>query len=255
METRTDQVQQKLKEFYRQEASERAGEDWLRRGGSARVPESKASHYFIDRKVAEALSMAGAHPDAHVLEIGCSFGHMTFLLAREFRSVTAVDLSPESIDLAQRRAACYGVTNIKFKVAAAEHLEMFPDNSFDAVFSFSTLRFCPRPGDALRETRRVVKPGGSVVVDFPNKLCPWFGPIKLLLSIRPHIHDHLYSPWEAQRLLIEAGFRSVTRHVFLLTSKRVPDIFLPIARMVDRALSAIQPIRLFSAIIMVKGEK
>jgi len=57
------------------------------------VPEPPAAHYFIDRKVETALALARAPAGSRVLEVGCSFGHMTFLLTPRFREVTAIDLS------------------------------------------------------------------------------------------------------------------------------------------------------------------
>ncbi len=61
----------------------------------------------MDRKVEAAA--AGLPARAHVLEIGCSFGQMTFPLAERFRHGTAVDLAEEAVDLVRRRAERYGV--------------------------------------------------------------------------------------------------------------------------------------------------
>jgi ubiquinone/menaquinone biosynthesis C-methylase UbiE len=166
-----------LRDFYAAEARDRDTELWLAAGGSARVPESRTSHYFLDRKVDTALHMAVTAPASRVLEVGCSFGHQTFLLARRFAHVTGVDLSPESIELAKRRAAHWRVSNVTFAVADAERLSDLADGSFDAVFSFSTLRFCGEPVRALREMLRVLRPGGVAAVDFPNANCPWYGPL------------------------------------------------------------------------------
>jgi SAM-dependent methyltransferase len=188
---KTELIKEDLKLFYREETLERNAPAWLEAGNNSRVPESRASHYFIDRKVEEALALAGVSREAKVLEVGCSFGHMTFLLAQKFREVVAVDLSPESLELAEKRAKHYGISNLSFVCADAENLSRFEDDTFDAVFSFSTLRFCPDPLIALQEMLRVVMPRGRVVADFPNKFCPWFVPLKRMLGIKSHIHDHL----------------------------------------------------------------
>src|SRR5262245_33233922 len=150
-------IKDAMKGFYASEAADRASEAWLAEGGSARVPESPASHYFIDRKVEAALAVAGVPRDSSVIEIGSSFGHMSFLLAERFREVVALDISPESIDLARRRAAHYGVRNVRFEVADAEDLGAYATGSFDAAFAFSTLRFCPHPERAASEMLRVVR--------------------------------------------------------------------------------------------------
>ena len=253
----TDSVRIKrdLEAFYASEAHDRDSEEWLELGGTARVPESPSSLYFIDRKVETALAMAALPRDARVLEVGCSFGHMSFLLAERFREVVSVDLSAESIDLARRRAERYGVGNVRFEVADAERLEQFPDAGFDGVFSFSTLRFCPDPARAAAEMARVTKPGGKAVADVPNKDCPWYGPLKRLVGVTPHIHDQLFTAAEGRALLERAGFREVTSRHILFTTKRVPTAALPIFKLADRVLEAIPGVRGWSGIVMASGRK
>ena len=252
---RPAEVKDAMRAFYASEAGDRDSEEWLRQGGSARVPEPPAAHYFIDRKVEAAVALAAAPASSRVLEVGCSFGHMTFLLAERFRDVTAVDLSAESIALASRRARHYGVSNVRFLEADAERLERFPTGEFDLVFSFSTLRFCPRPAAALSESFRVVAAGGRVVVDVPNRNCPWYGPIKRAVGIRAHIHDQLFGRGEIESLMREAGFENVRSRHILFTTKRMPSVLLPLSRLADRALEPLPGIRGLSGIIMTGGRK
>jgi SAM-dependent methyltransferase len=244
-----------LEAFYADEARDRDSDAWIRSGGSARVPESAASHYFIDRKVNASLAMAALPADARVLEVGCSFGHMSFLLARRFREVVAVDLSRESIDLARRRAAHWGVANIRFEVGDAEDLADLPDQAFTGVFSYSTVRFCPHPERALAEFHRVLAPGGRAVVDVPNKRCPWYGPIKRAAGITPHIHDRLFEAEEIAALMRAAGFRAVDHRHILFTTKRTPAPVLPLARLADAVLERTPGVKGWSGIVMAVGRK
>jgi len=248
-------IKRDMETFYASEAHDRDSDAWIEEGGSARVPESRASHYFIDRKVETAVAMAGLARDSRILEVGCSFGQMSFLLAERFREVVAVDLSPESIDLAQRRAARYGVGNVRFEVADAERLEAFADESFDATFSFSTLRFCPDPARAAAALARVTRPGGMGVADFPNRDCPWYGPLKRMIRVEPHIHDRLFTAAEGRALLAAAGFDAVTSRHILFTTKRVPDGILPLFRIADRVLESLPGIRGWSGIVMAAGRR
>lgn len=250
-----DTIKRDMLDFYADEAGDRASEEWIERGGTARVPESPASHYFIDRKVAEAVALSGLPRDARVLEVGSSFGHMSFLLAERFREVVAVDLSPESIELARRRAERYGVRNVRFEVADAERLEAFADAGFDGTFCFSTLRFCPHPATAVAEMLRVTRPGGPVVADFPNRDCPWYGPLKRAIGVSPHIHDRLFSAEEARALMAEGGLRDVRVKHILFTTKRVPAPLLPLFRIGDRVLEAVPGVRRWSGILMASGRR
>lgn len=248
-------IKKDMKDFYADEASDRDTEAWLAEGGSARVPETPASHYFIDRKVEAAVAMAGLPRESRIIEVGSSFGHMSFLLAERFREVTAVDLSPESIGLARRRAERYGVTNVRFEVADAEHLEAFADGAFDGAFAFSTLRFCPDPLAAARELVRVTRPGGAVVADFPNSECPWYGPMKRMIRVTPHIHDRLFTSSEAADLMRRAGLPGVRVRHMLFTTKRIPTAALPLFRVLDRVLEPIPGVRRWSGILMSAGRR
>ena len=150
---------QKVIEKYEMEAKEKNSEEWLSLGGSARVPESRASHYFIDRKINEALKLLDRNitKSATVLEIGCSFGHMTSLLACKFDSITALDISPASVEIASKRLAKYGVNNVRFIVDDAEKLENVADNSCDVIFSFSTIRYCPDQEKPLKSILKYIQ--------------------------------------------------------------------------------------------------
>jgi len=143
MSVQVEEIKKAILEKYDQEAIEKNNSDWLLKGGNERVPESKASHYFIDRKVNQALLLCGKDISASskALEIGCSFGHMTSLLARKFNTLTAVDLSPESVRIAEKRLTHYGIHNVTFIADDAETLLSLEDNSFDVVFSFSKFGF------------------------------------------------------------------------------------------------------------------
>jgi len=251
----SDRIKADILAKYEGEAGELHNAEWLSAGGNARVPESKASHYFIDRKVTEALKLAGATAsyESRVLEIGCSFGHMTSLLAAKFKHVTAVDLSPNSIAVAAKRLEHYGITNVSFVVDDAERLANLPDGAFDVVFSFSTVRFCPNPQAALSSIRRKLRPGGVAIVDFPNRYSPWHGGVKRLLRIAPHIHDTLYSRRQAVQLFTDTGFKVEAVKQFLFTTKRLPAILLPLFKAVDMTFERLGPFRHLAGIIMVKG--
>lgn len=249
-----EQAKQDIQAFYRSEAEERATEEWLARGGTARVPETRAAHYFVDRKVDAALASTGMPEGAEVLEVGSSFGQMTFLLAERFRHVTAVDLSPDAVALTRRRAERYRVDNLTVETADAERLP-FEDASFDAAFSWSVLRYVPDPQRALSEMFRVLRPSGRLAVDFPNKYCPWFGPMKAILGIRAHVHDRLFSAAEVRAMGRDAGFVDVqTRHM-LFTTRRLPDALLPAARVTDAVLEHTPGVNRLAAIILLSARK
>jgi ubiquinone/menaquinone biosynthesis C-methylase UbiE len=249
-----DDIKRDIIARYDGEAVERDSDEWLAQGGTARVPESRAAHYFIERKVRMALALSAAERQWRVHEIGCSFGHMTSLLAREFDHLIASDLSPRSVEVARKRLERYGIDNVNVVVADAENLEGFDDASFDITYSFSTVRFCPNPDRALAEMRRTLTPGGRLVVDFPNRLSPWHFLLKPLAGIQKHEHDRLYTKAEAVQLVHDAGFSDVHAVEFLFTTKRLPNAVLPFFKAADRLLEP-TPLRRLAGIIMVSARR
>jgi SAM-dependent methyltransferase len=75
--------------------------------------------------------------------------------------VTAIDSAPRILDEARRTAEARGVSNVEFAVADVRALD-FPDGSFDVVHAHQVLQHLGDPVGALREMRRVCRPGGIV---------------------------------------------------------------------------------------------
>lgn len=99
-----------------------------------------------------------------VLEVGCGIGTDSINFARAGALLTAVDLSPESLRIAQERAEVMGVADrIDFRQANAEELSSIVDEgSYDLVYSFGVIHHTPDPEAALAEIRRVIAPGGTL---------------------------------------------------------------------------------------------
>lgn len=242
---------------YEREAAEKDNEAWFSKGGTARVPEGKAAHYFIGRKVEEAMRLVSGEVDrsARVLEIGCSFGHMTSLLAARFDALTALDLSPASVSVASKRLAAYGVNNVRFLADDAESLAQIEDGSCDLIVSFSTLRFCPDQDKALRAIRAKLKPDAVAVIDFPNPLSPWHLFIKALSGIKRHVGDQTFSESELAERFARCGLAVEKTRIFLFTTKRLPAALLPFSKLADLVLERIPLINRLGGIIMIKARK
>lgn len=249
-------VKQNIIARYDKEAVEKENDAWLKAGGDARVPEKPGALYFVARKVSEALKIHGPGlRGKKALEVGCSFGQMTSLLAKQVGELTAIDISPASVRLAEGRLRHYGVNNVRFAVEDAERLDSLEDGSFDVAFSFSTIRFCPNPQKALEAMHRKLKPGGVAIVDFPNAASPWHRFVKAAAGIAVHDHDNLYTPEKARALFERAGFRVEAVKVFLFTSRRTPTPLLPIFKLLDVVLERTPLVRSWLGIILVKAVK
>jgi SAM-dependent methyltransferase len=101
----------------------------------------------------------------HVLEAGCGVGAQTVILAAQSPSTrfTSLDIAQDSLDVARRRIAGVGLTNVEFRQGDLYALP-FAEESFDHVFLCFVLEHLTHPERALTELRRVLRWGGTITV-------------------------------------------------------------------------------------------
>ena len=103
-------------------------------------------------------------PGMRLLDVGCGPGTITMDLADVVGpggTVTALERTEDALDLARGEAERRGTTNVDFVVANVRALDL-PDASFDVVHAHQVLQHVDDPVLALREMRRVCRPGGIV---------------------------------------------------------------------------------------------
>jgi ubiquinone/menaquinone biosynthesis C-methylase UbiE len=106
-----------------------------------------------------------------LLELGCGIGLDTIEFARHGADVTAIDLSPRCIDLAQCLLASYNL-HANFELADAEELP-HSASAFDIVVARGILMYTPYASRVVDELFRVLKPGGETNVLLHNRLS-WY---------------------------------------------------------------------------------
>lgn len=101
-------------------------------------------------------------PEHRLLDVGCGPGTITVDLARVVAEVDAVDAAAEAVAATRAAADAAGV---RVRAAVADvHALPFDDDSFDVVHAHQVLQHLVDPVAALREMRRVARPGGIVAV-------------------------------------------------------------------------------------------
>ena len=115
-------------------------------------------------------------PGLSVLDVGCGPGTITVDLAQTVApgKVTGIDASAKVLDAARALASSQGVANAEFVEADVYDLP-FEDATFDIVHAHQVLQHLSDPVLALREMRRVAKPGGLIAVrDADYSAMAWY---------------------------------------------------------------------------------
>lgn len=100
-----------------------------------------------------------------LLDVGCGPGTITADLAELVAPgpVTALEMTEEALDSAREEAARRTLSGITFRIGDVQKLDL-PDDTFDVVHAHQMLQHVGDPVQALRELRRVCRPGGLVAV-------------------------------------------------------------------------------------------
>jgi SAM-dependent methyltransferase len=152
-------------------------------------------------------------PGARVLEVGSGLGILAAAVAQTAAGVqvTGVEISPE-----QLRAAVQA-PGVEYRQGDAQRLP-FPDGSFDLVYARFLLEHVGDPLEALREMRRVARPGGRVAV-MENDIstcrfdppCPTFDQVwSVFAQLQGTLGGDAFIGRRLFRLFREAGFTGVT---------------------------------------------
>jgi len=129
----------------------------------------------------QLIERSGIKPGMRVLEVGCGSGAFVTFIARTVGKtgiVYALDIQPAMLRQLKAKLARpenRGIKNIKLILGKADELP-FADGSLDLVYMVTVLQEIPDKKKALKEAKRVLKPGGILAVsellpdpDYPFK--------------------------------------------------------------------------------------
>ena len=152
---------------YRKESRARWGQQ--ARGWGAQAERLAATTMPVSVWMVDALGLQAGH---EVLELAAGTGEVGFLAAEQIEpggTLISSDFVPEMITVAQTRAERLGITNVRFRQIDAESIDQ-PAASLDGVLCRWGYMLMADGEAALRETRRILRPGARVA------LAAWAGP-------------------------------------------------------------------------------
>jgi ubiquinone/menaquinone biosynthesis C-methylase UbiE len=155
----------------------------------------------------EILELCNIEKAVKILEVGCGAGLSTRYIAKKYDvEIVGVDISEKMIDKAKKRNK--GLENAEFLVADAQKLP-FEDDTFDIVFTESVVSVVPNQLKAIKEFKRVVKPGGYVGLnevtwakDPPKRLLDY---LSMTVGDAKMLRKEGYA-----KLLSDAGLKNIT---------------------------------------------
>jgi len=149
------------------------------------------------------LAMGGRMDGGLALEIGCGRGVGAEIVLERFGAdrVDAFDLDPDMVDRARRRLAGRG-DRVRLWTGDATHINA-PGETYDAVFDFGIVHHIPNWRAALREIRRVLRPGGRL---YAEEVLERFIRHPVWRRVLEHPQEDRFDEGGFARGLVQAGF-------------------------------------------------
>ena len=177
------------------------------------------------------LAQLAANTGDVILDIGCGNARDMVPILRAGASIVGVDLSEGMIRQARLDLAAAGYHNLELEVGDATRLR-FPAESFDKALCSEVIEHIPDAATAVGEMRRVLKPGGHLIVSTPNR-ASWYGFDRYVLwaKILRRTWNHPFDNWrnidELCSLLEGHGFRIISSGTACYLPGFVLTYFLP----------------------------
>lgn len=136
--------------------------DWTGERFVPWVDDAQLAYEHLHRYAWARAMVAGRR----VLDLGCGEGFGASILADEASEVLGVDLDPDAV---RHAGARYGSERVRFSVGDARSLDDIGDAAFDAVVAFEVVEHLREHERLMAAIRRVVRPGGLVLMSTPDR--------------------------------------------------------------------------------------
>ncbi len=178
-------------------------EDVLERGLSKQLHRVRVAHLL--KEIGREIAQAG--PFLRILDVGCGDGVITKRLRQQFAHASLTGIDADEVRLARARTQCPGAAFESGDVTALP----YPDEAFDVVLCHHVVEHVEDDQAVLRECRRVLRPGGLLLLGIPQEdgaIGRWLRRLHRRLYAEGE-HVHFYTIRSMTELLGRYGFTGI----------------------------------------------
>ncbi|HKW90377.1 MAG TPA: class I SAM-dependent methyltransferase [Methylomirabilota bacterium] len=172
----------------------------------------KSPHFIHPKHLIETPGhdwyVAHLRPGDRVLDVGCANGAHTLKAASRVKQVLGMDYDVAQLQVAAATARSRRTPNVRLIAWDLTRPFPFPDGTFDSALFLDVIEHLATRQPVLREIRRVLKPGGRLLVSGPNRESQWRERLRRagLYSFQDPDHKVEYTRGEFVAELREGGF-------------------------------------------------
>ncbi len=185
------------------ENCETTNRPWYLSDAVRAIPGLRQLYYRLEDRFSEIVPPADT--PGRALEIGCGSGRYLEMLQQQGWDMEGIEPALEPSIRCRDRG-------LRVRTGTFEAFEL-EANEYDAVIAWMVIEHLHDPVSALREIRRILRPGGLLVFSVPNFACweTWFFR-RYHYMINEPTHLHHFTPRSLQQLLAHAGFKLTRLH-------------------------------------------
>lgn len=173
---------------------------------------ARVDHWLASLRKGDRFNHVPIMAGGRYLDIGCNLGDMVAAMGHLGMHAEGIEPNEAAVRFAQE------VANLNVRQGML-HDAAYAEQSFDRLSMYHVLEHTPDPVDVLSECRRILKPGGEVVIAVPNYKSLLFGIVgPMWLGLDPPRHLHQFSPTSLSRAAERAGLQVVE-----LATESLPD--------------------------------
>lgn len=182
--------------------------------------------YILERKVKIITKFLKNCPQKNILDIACGTGRFFYLYGK--RKIYGIDISKDQLAEAKKKNS-----KAILKICDAENI-CYPDDYFDVIITSQFIEHIPQYHNVLKEMVRVCKPGGILIIDFPNKYSLTYFPTKIRIFFKRLRWLNLFNKKEIERIAKDLNLEIVdVDYTVIITPHIFPDSWTPLIRKIN----------------------